>query len=217
MANVKSVIEGKRGCGYRKPGGIYFRSDTPGEPCGKLPLELHNCPVCNEGIKFSRNYKWINPSILFRDQECRFLREKKEGCRAWCKLNDQNITDLTKSLLIWIGDKHYSVSSFSQEAVEMGISRKIKSVPRGFVIGESWIMLAHTKCFSTVIADEEINKAGIFMAWKPERIEYVVRGDESEDELNALELKGFSLVKITRKIEGDQEIFDDSYEVVDDE
>lgn len=204
MANVKSVIEGKRGCGMRKPGSLYLRSDMPLDTCWKLPLELHTCPVCSEGIKFSRSYRWINPSLLFANAKCR----AEADCRKMCMLNDLHLLGFDKALLIWIGDKHYSVESFTAEAKSMGISRKIKAVPRNFILGESFVMLAHIKCFNNNIAGVEISKPGVFSLFKPERIEYVVRGDESDGELDGLELKGYTLVKITKKIENEEPIFE---------
>ena len=37
-----------------------------------------------------------------------------------------------------------------------------------------------------------------FYVYKPERIEYIVKGDESEEELDKMEKRGISLVKLVR-------------------
>jgi hypothetical protein len=40
------AVEPKRGCGYRKVGGIYLVSGGEGRPCGCLQIPLHTCPSC---------------------------------------------------------------------------------------------------------------------------------------------------------------------------
>lgn len=53
----------------------------------------------------------------------------------------------------------------------MGLSRKISAVPRGFVLGETIVYLAH-RC-SVVTRDDDI-AAGIFSAFRPTGIDLVV-------------------------------------------
>jgi hypothetical protein len=36
------------------------------------------------------------------------------------------------------------------------------------------------------------------MVFKPSRIEYIVKGDETQDELDALEARGLTLVRVER-------------------
>ena len=57
-------VEGKRGCGYRKPGGLYLVAAGRGRPCGLLPIALEACPTCGHGIKFSRSWTWVNVAAL---------------------------------------------------------------------------------------------------------------------------------------------------------
>jgi hypothetical protein len=94
--------------------------------------------------------------------------------------------------LMWIGEKFYSTESFTQEAAELGISKRISAIPHGFKIGETWIFLAHKKAIknNVVFDGEEIEKprAGIFMAFKPARIEKIVLQSEFKIHSN---LKGW--------------------------
>lgn len=55
------AVEARRGCGFRKVGGLYMVSGALSSPCERLPLELHVCPVCNAGIKQTRAWQWIKP------------------------------------------------------------------------------------------------------------------------------------------------------------
>lgn len=191
MATVKQVIEPKRGCGYRKGGGLYFRNDGAAADCGKLPIPLTVCPHCGAGIKFSRSPQWIMGSLL-TDAKC-----KNEDCT--CPIG--RIYPGEKYLLVWIGEKHYPMpDDFLNESHKLGISRRIKSVPTGFEVGKTRVFLAHAKAIMEADPDnleKMIYTKGVFASFIPTRIEYVVKGDESEDELNALEKRGLSLVQVT--------------------
>jgi len=193
MATITQVTEKKRGCGYRKPGGLYFRHDGAATVCGKLPIELTVCPCCGEGVKFARSPQWIMGSLL-AGAEC------KDGgeCKFDCPLG--NIYRGERYLLIWIGAKHYPTpADYMRESREMGLSRRIKSVPKDFVLGKTRVFLAHLHAVEGT--DEEtgkpVMKKGIFSSFVPSRIEYVVTGEETEEQLDALEKRGLSLVNVT--------------------
>ena len=38
-----------------------------GISCHRLPLNIPVCPVCGQGIKFTRGFTWINPGKIFGD------------------------------------------------------------------------------------------------------------------------------------------------------
>ena len=50
-------VEARRGCGYRKVGGLYLVGPKLEAGCGRLPL-VHVCPVCQSGIKQTRGWVW---------------------------------------------------------------------------------------------------------------------------------------------------------------
>jgi len=122
--------------------------------------------------------------------------------------------------LIWIGGKYYPTpEAFSAEAVRMGVSRRIPAVPKDFVVGETVILLGHRKCQFKVDLDKVKSpegydvkveaegyedRPGIFRTFIPEKIEYCVKGDETEEELEALEKRGFTLVKIVEVKENEE-------------
>jgi hypothetical protein len=193
--NIKTVIEKKRGCGYREPGGLYLRTDGIGRICGALPIELVVCPTCHQGIKPARGWTWINIAEL----------EEVNGCDG-IKCGDCPIADamIQTAGLLWIGEKFYRTPmDFAREGAEMGISRRITMVPRGFKLGETWVAVAHRKCIP-VWKDEakrELGepKPGIFHIFKPSRIEYVVKEFDPQDKLERLEKRGITLVKVVRE------------------
>lgn len=199
--NIRTSIEGKRGCGYRKQGGLYLISGGMGRYCGALPIELSVCPTCHHGIKPSRGWTWIDLSALASVRGC-----QKEGGCGDCPIADAKISQCG---LIWIGEKFYpSPLSFSNEAHNMGISRRISAVPRGFKLGETWVALAHRKAIEGEfkLEEEPTFKSAIFHVFKPQRIEYVVKDDDTPEKLESLEKRGISLVRVIRDNEPQGEL-----------
>lgn len=215
--NIQTVVEKRRGCGYRVPGGIYLRTDGMGRACGALPIELTVCPTCHHGIKPARGWTWINIAELAAVRGCHLEQDLEQGCGN-CPIADAKIQ---MAGLLWVGEKFYKTpGAFAQESAEMGISRRITMVPRDFKLGETWVALAHRKAIP--IADEGESgmtkeqefKPGIFHIFMPTRMEYVVKSDDSDEELEKLEKRGFTLVKVEREqmelpepaVEGEEEI-----------
>jgi hypothetical protein len=221
MVDIREAIEAKRGCGYRSGGGTYIVTDKGVHaPCGKLPFILERCPTCSGGIKFCRSWTWINPAALFAARGCApdpVPFDPTAGCRA-CPLKDPP----EQAGLLWIGEKFYPTpADWMKEADRMGVSRRLPAVPNGFVLGETWVLVAHKKAVElpcdacrerqrTALNPAElqhlceackgkgvIHRPAIFHAFKPQRIEYVVKGDETEEELERIVKRGIELVRVT--------------------
>jgi hypothetical protein len=73
--NIETRVESKRGCGYRKPGGLYLVSGGFAKTCYKLPIGLTVCPCCNQGIKPARGFTWISAEFI-KDSPCKNTRRK---------------------------------------------------------------------------------------------------------------------------------------------
>lgn len=188
--NIPTVYESARGCGFRKPGGLYLRCNGPGWECGALPIKLTVCPCCGAGIKPSHGWTWINLAQLATHKAC-----KREGGCGPCPLADAKIQ---QAGLLWIGEQFYATpADFLREAQSMGISRRIATVPRDFVVGHTWICLAHRKAI--VSFEDGMNcEAGIFHVFRPDRVEYVVKGDETEEELKSIVKRGLTPIRVER-------------------
>lgn len=180
---MKTLYEAERGCGYRKKGGLYLRSDGIGQECGRLPIELTVCPCCNQGIKPARGFTWISGEII-KNSKCPGLDTECAACPMF------SVPE--KVGLLWVGGKFYPTpESFTIEANKMGVSKRIAQVPKDLVLGETWVAIAHRE-----VKFGEEKKPGIFRIFKPTRIEYVVRGNETMQELKALEKRGIEPVKV---------------------
>ena len=185
--NIKTVVDKERGCGWRKPGGLYLRCDAPASPCGRLPLKLEVCPCCSAGFKPCLGWTWVDLRLMFKYNDCKFTTSHHEDRCDGCLINHPE----GKAGLLWIGGSFYETpEAWSGEAMRLGVSRRISSVPNGFVLGETIVLVAHRKV-------PKIGKA-VFSAFRPERIEYVVRGDEPESKLAALTRRGITLVNVVR-------------------
>ena len=177
------AVEARRGCGYRKVGGLYLMGGTGGMPCCKMPIPLHVCPTCHGGIKQTRGWSWIDPQPWIKGTcQDRLVGAglKLQGCPLAVPgmLGD-------KVGLLWIGEKFYPTStSFSREADELGISRRISAIPRGFKVGEHWVFLAHPKAVSGINPEtgEEEWTPGVFKVFCPTRIEKIITETMSQNE-----------------------------------
>lgn len=118
--------------------------------------------------------------------------------------------------LLWIGQVYYkNPSDWTNEARLLGVSRRISTVPKGFEVGKTLVLVAHQNfsekaCECTVgVVDAtpdpkcgkchgtgKVNLAAVFHAFTPTRIEYVLKGTETEEELDRLEKRGLTLVKL---------------------
>lgn len=193
---ITKRIEIARGCGYRKPGGFYFVSDGIGAPCCKLPFPLTVCPCCGAGFKQVRGFTWINSDLFAGGNDCT-QKEKMYPFICPMRMRDKRMG------LLWVGEKYYPTADhFTREANMLGVSKRFAQLPNDFVLGETWICLAHAKAVSAISDKGELTFApGIFRAFKPSRIEYIVIGHETPEQLEALTKRGFTLVKVIRDID----------------
>jgi RNA polymerase subunit RPABC4/transcription elongation factor Spt4 len=194
---------------------MYLVSGNLSEPCPLLPYETEVCPTCGTGIKPARGYTWVDVRT--------FMPAQQHGTpehNAVCPFGQMDEHEPhrcgERAGLIWVGAMHYPTpQSFMREAAEMGVSRRITQVPRDFVVGETWVLLGHAKaiekacpeCGDEVGGDAEcpecdgvsfVHRPGIITAFRPTAIEYIVKGDETDEEIEALEKRGITPVKVER-------------------
>jgi hypothetical protein len=179
------AAEAPRGCGYRKVGGLYLAADpTPGIHCCKIPFELHVCPTCHAGIKQSRGWTWIDPRP-FLDGPCKAAKGPMN-----CPF--QNLDSIERAGLLWVGAASYPTpGDFSIEVARMGLSKRIKAVPRDYKLG-TWVLFAHPRVFP----HEYGYVPGVFLAVQPSRVEKIVTDIMAKDTeaMAALEKRGITPV-----------------------
>jgi hypothetical protein len=172
--------------------------------CHRLPIPLDVCPVCNAGIHFSRGYTWIEPRPLLG------LCEAVESCHCLAAIRETGLVcpvcdpPAGRAGLLWVGQQYYSPTSFVVEALEMGVSKRIAQVPREFKVGETWVYLAHKHAVTNQSdlgfesgSDESNSGPGIFYAFRPQRIEKLIRKSDATDEtIEKLKKRGITAVVV---------------------
>jgi len=207
------AIEEKRLCGWRRVGATYLCGGYIPVSCDRLPLPLTTCPVCGQGIKVSRGFTKINPYRFWGFHEN--CRDRFHPCHV-CDPPDES------SYIMGVGAKYYTPESFIEEALRMGISKRIPFIPKGLKLGKTIIYLAHPKAvevkepavlqqaLNIVEASEtkqpkllEVEKKehalGIFCAFIPKRIEQLVWEHElTEEKRKELERRGITPIPVPR-------------------
>lgn len=216
------AIEPRRGCGFRKINGLYLVGGGIAKPCDRLPLTLCLCPTCGAGIKQTRGWTWIDVSRLIEGPHVSSVEGELRECS--CELRSRTIgirilctfchfpKRMGRAGLLWIGEKFYATpADFVAEGMNLGFSRRIKSIPRGFKAGETWVLLAHPKAVHTTELDMEadeqqdfpltgapqkvVYKPGVFYVWLPQRIEKILpESARGSEEVTDLEKRGITPV-----------------------
>ena len=210
---ILTVKDNERRCGWRKPGGLYLRASALTLACGKLPLLLDRyCACCGQAlpkrpaytvygksfrIRTCRGWTWVNAKYLADTTEC-----KDAICRHNCLIDR-----ITRAGLLWVGVQHYpDPYTFLHEVMEQGISRRLPGdrLPRGFEVGQTPVLLAHRRAKVEFHDDSEhgrrkaVCRAGVFGIFVPRAVEYVVKGDETDEYLGRLAKRGITPVKVIR-------------------
>lgn len=156
------AIEAKRACGYRKVGGLYLVAGGLSGPCDNLPFALEVCPVCGEGLRWTRSPRRINALRLFGfHHPC--------SCGMFCPVC---MPDDGPHYLLGVGHRQYTPEEFCFETMLQGVSKRIPAVPRDLVLGTTWIYLVHRHAISQFAPDWGVRwPGGVFCAFRPERVE----------------------------------------------
>ncbi len=204
--------ETKRGCGWRKIGGFYLIGSGMPVSCDALPIDLDPCGECGYEVPFSRNMQmvhsaYLTPKILFKHASPNIARRDGKEVLKNCKDNlPCPICTLTfgkKFALMEVSSSAYTPESFIKEANKYGISKRINPhiLPNDFKLGETWVFLAHRDAIQVkepkfLEGAETKHKRGIFYAFRPVRIEAMVKDNENPERIKELEDEGYNIVKL---------------------
>lgn len=162
-------------------------------------------------MKPTRGWTWVDADRLLAHKGCTFGPEECGRCPF--------ADSVGRAGLLWVGGAFYPTpDDWSREAAEMGVSRRIPAVPKGLEVGKTWVLVAHREAITSAClncqgapdwADAHegrvcdgcggtgaVGAPAIFRAFVSTRIEYVVKGDETEEELTRLVDRGIEPVKV---------------------
>ena len=112
----------------------FFESHPRQEHCACTHGSMGGpCSVC--GHPHQIDY----PCSEFRAKHLSSLDCRDESACPVCR----NREDFGPHLLLWIGRAHYSPESYLEEGRRLGVSRRLSAMPKGLVLGETWVLLAH--------------------------------------------------------------------------
>jgi hypothetical protein len=193
------MAQQERGCGTRVKGALYaFFAMEFVETCPNLPLPLPEvCPVCGEGIHRSRSIRYVIPDKL--------LPKVKEKCKnRRCPICEPS-PDLAG--LMWVGDQYYTAAQFIEEALSMGISKRIAVKPEKLKVGDLvYFVHPHAIRIGNAVFDESeaprrgvkhsTTKPGIFLAAHLTAYHKIIDEKEATDEkfVQSLEDQGITPV-----------------------
>jgi len=191
------AVEQKRGCGYRKVGGLYLVGGNVGDPCDRLPMAIIPCPTCGEEPRFNRAMSKINPLRIFG------LHEEQEACTDMVPGNyDPICSPSDVAYLMWVG-KEYTPTTFMVEARQMGVSKRVHQIPKDFQLGIDWVWLAKLQLIPSegktlaLDSNERGYGAGIFSIFKPSAIEKIITESQATaGEVETLKEQGIVAVVV---------------------
>lgn len=191
------AVEQIRGCGYRKVGGLYLCGGGAKMACDRLPYELETCPVCGSGVKFTRGFQWLNWD---RFAGLHGGELTKCSCPLPCPVCWPHDKPLPYGLL-WVGEAFYTLKSFIQEAIQIGVSRRIAAIPKNLKLGETWVLFAHKHAVRTgniSSAGEDEWAPGIFYAFRPQSLELLIwRSEATAEKHDELVKRGITPIIIS--------------------
>jgi hypothetical protein len=196
------TFEVERGCGYRKPHGMYLITLGPGVSCDRLPVPIAPCECCGFEPKQFRSFTWVPGNWLGDHRGAVGTVDGKSSNRHRGPRCPDKKTDPVCSgsgeprLLMWVGRKFYSPDEFAAEAAKLGISKRIPDIPDGLVVGKTWVFMGHPDACQEPLSwamhwlfeDGEVYRApGIFQAFVPQAIEIILFESEATAERIAKE------------------------------
>lgn len=220
---ITDVYDKERLCGWRK-NGLYLRADGPSQSCGMLPLMLRDCACCGHAIKLTRGLQRVNVEKLIENERCSYGTDN-ENCRL-CLINrtrmgyligvgakfyksqwdymreaieqgiSKRIAQIPRDLevgksVILIG--HPKV--FSELVPEEAIDQPVIEIEEDAVQKRLPMIEGHSLTTGRMVAKDI---AGVICLFVPTAIEYVVNGQEADEQLQRLADRGISLVRIHR-------------------
>jgi hypothetical protein len=180
---VRVMSRHTRGCGTRKTGGTYIFCEGIPMNCEQLPLPLPEaCPCCGEEINFFRSVKVIRPDTLFKTCEHEEHKCHHFGCSC-CKPPE-------RGGLMWVGTE-YTRESFVNEALAIGVSKRIPAIPKNLKIGDPLFL-----CHREALPEGVENRKGVFMVSHITAFHRILSEKDAEDQdiIDELERQGITPV-----------------------
>ncbi len=180
-------------CSFREPPALRTKMQL----CLTCPMGEHSGPIMGTGpMKNPKGPMWIGKHGLLYIGE-KFYPTPQDWTRESHEMGaSRRLSAVPKDLVIgksWVMVAHRKVSSYPCDSCEGSGLEPFGKGPDGTLKADTEL-----KC-ETCKGEGKRWRAGIFHAFKPIALEYIVKGDEDDDKLFDLEKRGFRLVKVIEK------------------
>jgi len=139
-------------------------------------------------VRQTRGLQWITAAVAIagaKPCDPEFKDHTHEGCPICTTTLMQQAEPVDEFCLIWIGKAFYPTPQhWTEEAMRMGVSRRLSTIPKRMVIGKTWVLVAHPEACEQIVKVkkegelgeiEEVRKVpGIFHAFRPQAYELIV-------------------------------------------
>ena len=93
----------------------------------------------------------------------------------------------------------------------MGVSKRIAEIPKGLVLGKTWVLLAHPKVpfwekapqktLDPKLPNVRVEKPAIFYAFRPQRVEFLLWEKEAtREKIEQLKAKGITPIIVPNEM-----------------
>jgi hypothetical protein len=105
--------------------------------------------------------------------------------------------------LLGVGEEHYETPrKYMEEAIRLGVSKRIRQIPKNLKLGQTWVYLCHRRAILTDEVDEKTGERkcqlAIFAAFRPQKIEQCMWESQAkaltDAEKKGLERRGITIV-----------------------
>lgn len=198
---IEVSVEHRRMCGWRRPDktgvGIYLVGPMAAEICERLPYYVKPCHGCGSVFRFFRGWMGVGPSERFSDEpRCGQNGLQENHRHELCAVCSPEIAG-PNAMVVFVGKKFYSPAEFVDEALKIGISKKIPNFPEWFEIGKTYVYLAHNEAVlkqrvnpgtMEPVFDEKTKRPvmdalpGLIGCFRPVQIDLVVKNERAVPE-----------------------------------
>ncbi len=170
-------------------------------------MSIPTCDKCNRPLLHPiRGIQKFNPNQVFG--ECTGFITGCDSCGASRVSGMLPLCNPpAKGYIIWVGEAYYDTpDTFLNEAIEMGISRKIRAVPKDLKIGD-YVYVGFRKAVPTDETGRDglrIFAPGVFSVFPVRRIEKLLTEEQQQDQTYISRLVEKGITPVVEYIETEE-------------
>jgi hypothetical protein len=190
---IDETIEAKRRFGWREPGTWWLAGGQiwTEEFCGRLPMEQQDhCQYCGFRLIKRFGWKWIEPRVIVDRYPC----NRPPGlCVDACPFYPTR----ERVGLVWLPRYYSGARQWYEECQEAGPLLKIDKLPDGGVNFNDEIDGDLVYVYYRAFRPKK-EQGSIVAAYKPDRLEYVVKDSDSELSIWSMAMDNIRVLRVLK-------------------